>query len=488
MNAVRVLALIASACWAEDLDSKLAAALSAAGFTGAAGSSIEARLGRPIDLRLANLGRLLFFDKIPSLHNDNACAGCHSPTNGFGDTQSIAIGIENNNIVGRNRSGPRNQRRTPMAANTAFYSALMWNERFFTPSGNPFDNSEGFVFPPPEGMTRFPPHDPVVKVLLQAQGQLPPTELTEVAGFTGTAGTISPQFDQFDDGKGSPVPPPDASGFRNDPIRQALLERLNVSAAYRQLFGEVFPSVATGGPIDFSMFGRAIAEFEFTLIFVNAPIDRFARGEEAALSVSEKKGALLFFGKGRCVVCHAVGGKSNEMFSDFQMHVIAVPQIAPEFGVGRGNVIFDGPGQDEDFGLEQITGNSSDRYKFRSSPLRNVALQPAFFHNGAFTRLEDAIYHHLQPFESARNYDPIRAGVDKDLTIRLGPIEPVLARLDPLLRNPPRLAPEEFEELVTFVRTGLLDARTARQDLCSLIPAALPSGMLPLRFEDCPQP
>src|SRR4029077_6482778 len=125
-----------------------------------------------------------------------------------------------------------------------------------------------------------------------------------------------------------------------------------------------------------------------------------------------------------------------EMFSDFQMHVIGVPQIAPEFGVGRGNAIFDGPGRDEDFGLEQITGNAADRYKFRSSPLRNVALQPAFFHNGAFTKLEDAIYHHLHVFESARNFHPVQAGVDRALTLRPGPMEPVLARLDPLLRKP----------------------------------------------------
>ena len=88
-------------------------------------------------------------------------------------------------------------------------------------------------------------------------------------------------------------------------------------------------------------------------------------------------------------------GPSNEMFSDFQMHVAGVPQIAPFFGVGEGNVIFDGPGEDEDFGLEQVTGSSADRYKFRTSPLRNVALQPAFFHNGAFTKLEDAISFHL---------------------------------------------------------------------------------------------
>jgi cytochrome c peroxidase len=235
------------------------------------------------------------------------------------------------------------------------------------------------------------------------------------------------------------------------------------------------------------MFGRAIAEFEFTLIFANAPIDRFARGEHAAMSVRETEGALIFFGKGGCVACHAVTGKSSEMFSDFQMHVIGVPQIAPEFGVGRGNVIFDGPGRNEDFGLEQITGNAADRYKFRSSPLRNVALQPSFFHNGAFTKLEDAIYHHQHVFESARNYHPVQAGVDRDLTLRLGPIEPVLARLDPLLRNSPHLTREEFENLVEFVRTGLLDPRAERENLCMLIPAALPSGMQPLRFEQCAQ-
>jgi len=81
------------------------------------------------------------------------------------------------------------------------------------------------------------------------------------------------------------------------------------------------------------------------------------------MSLREKKGALTFFGKGQCVACHAVSGKSNEMFSDFEMHVMGVPQIAPEFGIQKGNVIFDGPGEDEDFGLEQITGVAADHYK-----------------------------------------------------------------------------------------------------------------------------
>lgn len=469
-------------------DEQLQVALRRAGFSGTVGGSIERRLGRPINRDLANLGRLLWFDKSGGLHDDNTCGGCHSPANGFADSQSIAIGAQNNNRVGNNRSGPRNQRRTPTAANAAFYPKLMWNGRFSAPSGDPFDNSQGFLFPAPEGTATFPAGDPVVAHLLIAQAHIPPTELVEAAGFTGTAGTIGPEFDQFDDGLGAVVPPPDASGFRNEPIRQAVLERLNSTPAYRALFGASFPEVSSGAPIDFTMFGRAIAEFEFTLTFADAPIDRFARGERNALTTQQKEGALLFFGRARCVSCHAVARSSNEMFSDFEMHVIGVPQIAPVFGAGTGNMIFDGPARDEDFGLEQITGDPADRYKFRTSPLRNVALQPAFFHNGSFTRLEDAIRHHLNVYESARNYNAVAAGVDRDLTYRLGPIEPVLQRLDPLLTKPIKLKAGEFEALVAFVRYGLLDNRARRQNLCALIPQRVPSGYSTMRFEGCPQP
>src|SRR5579864_9480432 len=239
-----------------NLDSELSAALSAAGFRGNIQQifqkRLEANLGRPINPKLANLGRLLWFDKIHSLHHDNTCGGCHSPTNGFGDSQPMAIGVQNNNLVGPDRKGPRNQRRSPLMVNTALYPALMWNGRFNTLSGNPFDNSQGFRFPFPEDDTRFSFANDVVHhvtQLLQAQGQMPPTELIEVAGFTGTCPfgvpdpTLGPDFCQFDDGKGDTVPLPDGTGSRNDPIRQKALTILNANSEYRRLFGEVFPEV-----------------------------------------------------------------------------------------------------------------------------------------------------------------------------------------------------------------------------------------------------
>src|SRR5262245_29958404 len=127
-----------------DIDQALTVRLQELGFTGQVGVSVPERLGRAIDPVRAHLGRLLWCDTFTGLNDDNSCAGCHSPTRGFGDTQSIAIGIDNNGIVGPHRSGPRNQRRTPMAINAALYPNLMWNSRFAALSDDPFDNRAGF--------------------------------------------------------------------------------------------------------------------------------------------------------------------------------------------------------------------------------------------------------------------------------------------------------------------------------------------------------
>ena len=425
------------------LNEQLSAVLRQHEFTGRVGLSVEQRLGRKIDKQLADLGRLVFHDSLLGLNDDNSCSGCHAAQFGFGDSQSIAIGVENNNVVGPSRTGPRNQRRTPIILNNVLFPALMWNSRFNSVSGDPFDNSGGFQFPLPEGFSLSAlPH------LLTAQAFIPPTEKPEMTGFH-----------------------PSVPGS-NDGIRAAVVERLNTNSEYRKLFGKNFPDVKSGAPITYEMLARAIAEFEFTLVFADAPIDKFARGQKNAMTGDEKRGALIFFGSGNCVSCHAVSGQSNEMFSDFRQHVAGIPQLAPALG----NVTFDGPGANEDFGLEQVTGNPDDRYAFRTSPLRNLALQPAFFHNGSFTRLEDAVRYHLDAIGSAASYDPALAGVAADLRGPQGPIAPVLARIDPALATPVRLSSVEFDQLIAFLRNGLLDPKANAHDLRKLIPARVPSG------------
>jgi cytochrome c peroxidase len=430
------------------LDARLAQRLHELGFTGRVESTLTTRLGRPLDPQLADTGRLLWFDTVTGLNGDNTCGGCHSPTNGFGDSQPIAIGIENNGVVGPDRAGPRNMRRTPSVINTAFYPSLMWNSRFAALSHDPFDNSAGFFFPAPEGMSLSNQTH-----LLTAQAFIPPTERTEVAGF--------------------------AFPGDSDAIRAEVLRRLNAVPEYRKLFARSFLEVRSGAPITFDMFGRAIAEFEFSLTFANAPIDHFARGEHNALTDQETRGALLFFGEAGCVSCHSVSGESNEMFSDFREHVLAVPQLAPAMT----NNTFDGAGLNEDFGREQLTGQAADRYAFRTSPLRNAAVQAAFMHDGAFRTLRDALLHHLDVVVSLTSYDPASAGLPADLAGPIGPTEGMLARLDPLVATPRQLSAEQLDELVAFVDDGLLDPRAKPENLRRLVPKRVPSGRPTLTFQ-----
>ena len=164
-----------------------------------------------------------------------------------------------------------------------------------------------------------------------------------------------------------------------------------------------------------------------------------------------KKGALLFFGRAGCVQCHAVGGQSNEMFSDFEMHVVGVP---------RGSV-----------------------------PASHVAAAQRRRAAGVLQRR----------VHEARGRDPASSGhVGARLSagggrrgqrpaVPAGSDRAVLDRLDPLLAAPQTLSGDELASLVAFVRTGLLDPRALPQHLCSLVPPVLPSGMTPLRFEGCPQ-
>ena len=508
----------------EDWDARLLRSLKSAGFTGEVQKSIPARLGRPIDDPLFDLGRLIFHDNILGLHGDNSCAGCHSAANGFGDTQSIAIGTDNNGVVGPSRVGPRNQRRAPMAANSGLYPRMMLNLRFASISHDPFDLSEGTRLPfAVGGTTVFKPgaacivgtcFDPTkMTTLLSVQGHLPPTELVEMAGFSmdNPADTDSRLYHPphvvssgvMADTVPGPIPgpngsPPDSTDTGYAIRAKILLDRFNTNPSYIKLFSAIYPEAASGN-ITFAMIGAALAEFQLGNTYADAPLDRFARGNDNAMTTRQKRGALLFFGKANCIACHAVAGKSNEMFSDFQHHNVGIPQIAPAgFGLRPGgdplnpadfpgNFEFLGPQKDEDFGLEEFSGDPVDRYRFRSSPLRNLAVQPTFFHNGSFTRLADALRYHLNPVAMAPGYDPAAQHLDPDLTVRRGPIQPVLQRLDPLIVSLSKvgLTAREFNDLLVFVRDGLLDSRVLPANLCSQVPAAVPSGIPQQTFEGC---
>ena len=156
----------------------------------------------------------------------------------------------------------------------------------------------------------------------------------------------------------------------------------NVAAilGYLPEFQKVF-----GGenPISLSNITKAVGAFERTLVTPNSPFDRFARGEESAMTLKAKEGLRLFQKIG-CVSCH--NGP------DF-----AGPKVLPGVGNFRKFPLYGGTDYEkrydlaEDLGRYNVTAKDEDRNMWRVAPLRNIALTAPYFHNGEVESLGEAV-------------------------------------------------------------------------------------------------
>ncbi|MDH4349606.1 MAG: hypothetical protein OEW56_00470, partial [Gemmatimonadota bacterium] len=176
-------------------------------------------------------------------------------------------------------------------------------------------------------------------------------------------------------------------------VWQGLMARLGAIPEYRRLFEAAYP----GTPFDamsFAHASNAIAGFlHAELTFNDTPWDQFLRGNDQALSQPELEGAQTFLTI-RCSLCH-----NGPALSDNQFHNVAVAQ----FGPGAG----DGPSGRDDFGRMRVTGDPADRYRFRTTPLRNASLTGPFGHDGAIAGLREFVEHYSESDVKLRSFDPL---------------------------------------------------------------------------------
>jgi cytochrome c peroxidase len=235
------------------------------------------------------------------------------------------------------------------------------------------------------------------------------------------------------------------------------MNRLLNIPQYRQLFGAAYPDI----PVErlrFQHAANAIAAYEMNFFtYIDSPWDRFLAGESDALSTEAKRGAELFYGEAGCSQCH-----NGSLLTDQKFHNIGVPQIGP----GKGD---EAP---LDYGRGRETGDSADRFAFRTPPLRNVTLTGPWMHNGAYTTLEAAVRHHLDPVSALKNYDASQ--LDPLLEETFVYRSSVLQALDPLVSTPKSLTDQQIRDLIAFLVA--LESPSAG-DGCELIPDAVPSGL-----------
>ncbi|WP_296622797.1 cytochrome c peroxidase [Marivirga sp.] len=151
-------------------------------------------------------------------------------------------------------------------------------------------------------------------------------------------------------------------------------------AGYNRLFQEAFET----DQITEELIGKALAQFQRALISSNSKYDQYLRGEYNP-TPSEKRGEQLFFTHpipgqlrgGNCGDCH-LGPLTSGAIDEFQ-------------GFHNNGLDHD---ENMDEGLMAVTGNSTDKGRFKTSSLRNIALTAPYMHDGRFRTLEEVIDHY----------------------------------------------------------------------------------------------
>ena len=150
-----------------------------------------------------------------------------------------------------------------------------------------------------------------------------------------------------------------------------ICEVLSQDKAFTDAFTNVYPD----GLSEYNI-TDAIAEFEKTLL-TPSRFDEYLRGNKNALTAEEIAGYEVFKNN-KCATCHVgmnIGGQSYEFFG-----------VKANYFEFRGTGLTDG-----DNGRFAVTGNESDRHKFKTPTLRNILLTYPYMHDGATQTIEEAV-------------------------------------------------------------------------------------------------
>lgn len=160
-----------------------------------------------------------------------------------------------------------------------------------------------------------------------------------------------------------------------------------LDAAARQLAGDgawapVFRAAYPTGTVGGHELRLALASYLRSLVALDAPFDRYVRGDRAALSDDAKRGFTVFMGKAKCGSCHFAplfNGTVPPAFAETEYEVIGVPMR------GGSRTL------DPDRGRETVSKSALQRFGFKTPTVRNAALTAPYMHNGALTSLDAVI-------------------------------------------------------------------------------------------------
>ncbi len=363
----------------------------------------------PITKEKVTLGKLLLHEtatggnpKISTLKNTYSCASCHQASAGFssGIRQAIGecgvgFGIRGEGRIIDNEvpkdSVDIQPLRSPTILNVAYQDVMLWNGQFGGTGTN--QGTEANWTDIPENFLGF--------------------EGVEVQAIKG-------------------------QGVHRLMVDKNFVDTYN----YKGLFDAAFSEVPEAERYNTQNAALAIAAYERTLLANQSPWQEWLSGEYNAMTEKEKKGAVVFFGKGKCYECHTGPALNDKGFYAFGMG---------DFDNSDDALIL----ENVDFemvkkGRGGFTKNAEDNYKFKTPTLYNLIDNGFYGHGGTFTSIKDVIGYKNKGVSQSTEV-PIA-----NLAVQFGSID---------------LTENEIDDLTSFIEQGLRDPNLDRY-----VPESINSG------------
>ncbi|MGB3775007.1 MAG: cytochrome c peroxidase [Leeuwenhoekiella sp.] len=189
-----------------------------------------------------------------------------------------------------------------------------------------------------------------------------------------------------------------------------VLAKLKADGEYERLFANAFEN----GEINNENFLKALSQFMVMMVSSNSKYDKHVRKEEGGnFTEDETRGMQLF--QQNCASCHI-----TDLFTDDAFRNNGLPAY---------------PGIN-DLGYAEVSGSTSDNYKFKVPSLRNVAVTAPYMHDGRFGSLQSVLDFYTDGVQDSETLDPILKQNDQlGIDLSIEDKEALIAFLNTLTDN-----------------------------------------------------
>lgn len=163
-----------------------------------------------------------------------------------------------------------------------------------------------------------------------------------------------------------------------------LIQFLNSNEQYKALFQQAYPNEA----INRSTLGKALANYERSIISNQSPFDQWIAGDDNAMTPQQIRGfeSFLRTDKGNCAACH-----HPPNFTDNGFHNI---------GLSHNDQRSTDPGRYSIKPVRLMKG------AFKTPTLRDISLSAPYFHDGSAATLAEVINHYISAGQMSGGLSP----------------------------------------------------------------------------------